>query len=328
MAEELIYLFTGTSEIFIKNRIDRIIQSYSKYKIAISKYDMETTSLSHILSDAITIPLLEDYKIIILRHPKFLSTNKLENTPEVKAFIKYLKNPVETTILMIDATNINIQNNDIYKALKNFAMIINYSDSEEIEVRGWVVRTLATHNIEIKDDALVLFMEYLNDGMNQKTFKELFETKSFNDSSKDFRNVKFSDIAILSRGNEFLKEISKVLSEYKVPISVSKSDNIYKDKDVVLLLSLLKIVNNMHDDIALSIVLNSFIFNFSFDELNEIRAFSEHEYFYQCFEDYAISGKDEKLRTKIASFDLTDEYQVFAYSSLYLEHNHMGQQNS
>lgn len=163
MAEELIYLFTGTSEIFIKNRIDRIIQSYSKYKVAISKYDMESTSLSHVLSDAITIPLLEDYKIIILRHPKFLSTNKLENTPDVKAFIKYLKNPVDTTVLMIDATNINIQNNDIYKALKNFAMIINYSDSEEIEVRGWVVRTLAAHNIEIKDDALVLFMEYLND---------------------------------------------------------------------------------------------------------------------------------------------------------------------
>jgi DNA polymerase-3 subunit delta len=84
-------------------------------------------------------------------------------TPEVKEFLKYLKKPVETTILMIDATNINIQaNNEIYKALKNFAMIINYSESEEIEVRGWVVRTLATNNIEIKDDALVLFMEYLN----------------------------------------------------------------------------------------------------------------------------------------------------------------------
>lgn len=163
MADELIYLFTGTSEIFIKNRIDRIIQSYSKYKISITKYDMEITSLSHVLTDAITIPMLEDYKFIILRHPKFLSSTKTDMTPEVKEFIKYLKKPVESTVLMIDATNINIpSNNEIYKALKNFAMIINYSESEEIEVRGWVVRTLATHNIEIKDDALVLFMEYLN----------------------------------------------------------------------------------------------------------------------------------------------------------------------
>lgn len=164
MAEELIYLFTGSSEIFIKNRMDRIIQSYSKYKVSVTKYDMETTSLSHVLTDAITIPMLDDYKILILRHPKFLASAKLETTPEVKEFIKYLKKPIDTTILMIDATNINIaNNNEIYKALKNFAMIINYSESEEIEVRGWVVRTLAAHNIEIKDDALVLFMEYLND---------------------------------------------------------------------------------------------------------------------------------------------------------------------
>lgn len=153
-----------------------------------------------------------------------------------------------------------------------------------------------------------------------KKILELLKTKIYDPSLKDFRNVKFSDIAILSRGNEFLKEISKVLSEYKVPISVSKSDNIYKDKDVVLLLSLLKIVNNMHDDIALSIVLNSFIFNFSFDELNEIRAFSEHEYFYQCFEDYAISGKDEKLRTKIASFEEEINeirFRLANYNSIY-----------
>ena len=42
--EDLIYLFTGTSEIFIKNRMNRIIQSFNKYEYTIIKYDMETTS--------------------------------------------------------------------------------------------------------------------------------------------------------------------------------------------------------------------------------------------------------------------------------------------
>lgn len=162
MVDENLYLMTGTAEIFIKNRITRIISSYDKKKLAIIKYDMEQTSLSNVLEDACTIPFLEDIKVIILRNPTFLST-KIDITPEVKAFNKYLKNPVETTILIIDATNININSsNEIYKNLKNYAMIIDYSNSEEVEIKGWITRTAANHNIEIKDTAINLFLEYIN----------------------------------------------------------------------------------------------------------------------------------------------------------------------
>ena len=70
---------------------------------------------------------------------------------------------METTILIIDATNININSsNEIYKNLKNYAMIIDYSNSEEVEIKGWITRTAANHNIEIKDTAINLFLEYIN----------------------------------------------------------------------------------------------------------------------------------------------------------------------
>ncbi len=160
--DDLIYLFTGTSEVFIKNRISRIINSL-KQDYTIIRYDMENTSLTTVLNDAITLPLLEEVKIIILRNPIFLSKNKDELTPDVKNFIKYLKNPSETTVLMIEADNIKINpSNEIYKVLKNVALIINYDDSQEIELKGWVVRTFASSNVEIKEDALTTFMEYLN----------------------------------------------------------------------------------------------------------------------------------------------------------------------
>ena len=41
-------------------------------------------------------------------------------------------------------------------------MIIDYSDSEEIEIKGWISRTCAARNIEIKDSAINLFLEYIN----------------------------------------------------------------------------------------------------------------------------------------------------------------------
>lgn len=162
--EDLIYLFTGTSEIFIKNRMNRIIQSFSKYEYTIIKYDMETTSLSTVLSDAITVPFLEELKIIILKNPKFLTKSATSTKDEIKAMLKYLKNPCDSTLLIIDATNTVInQSNEIYKMLKNVARIIDYPDPEEIELKGWIVRSFDANGIDIKDDALTLLLEYIGD---------------------------------------------------------------------------------------------------------------------------------------------------------------------
>ena len=162
--EDLIYLFTGTSEIFIKNRINRIIQSFNKYEYTIIKYDMETTSLSTVLSDAITVPFLEELKIIILKNPKFLTKSATSTKDEIKAMLKYLKSPCDSTLLIIDATNTVInQSNEIYKMLKNVARIIDYPDPEEIELKGWIVRSFDANGIDIKDDALTLLLEYIGD---------------------------------------------------------------------------------------------------------------------------------------------------------------------
>ena len=64
--DELIYLFTGSSEVFIKNRMNRIIQSYNPEETSVIRYDMESTPISVVLNDALTIPFLEKQKIIIL----------------------------------------------------------------------------------------------------------------------------------------------------------------------------------------------------------------------------------------------------------------------
>ena len=161
--EDLIYLFTGTSEIFIKNRMNRIIQSFNKYEYTIIKYDMETTSLSTVLSDAITVPFLEELKIIILKNPKFLTKSATSTKDEIKAMLKYLKSPCDSTLLIIDATNTVInQSNEIYKMLKNVARIIDYPDPEEIELKGWIVRSFDANGIDIK---------WVGEGLEEKGYE-------------------------------------------------------------------------------------------------------------------------------------------------------------
>lgn len=162
--DDLIYLFTGTSEIFIRNRMNRIIQSFKKKETTIIKYDMDTSNLSKVIEDIITVPLLEDLKIIILKNPNFLTKSTTIPKVDIKNFIKYLKNPLDSTILMIDATNYPIyQANEIYKTLRNVARIIDYPEPEEIEIKGWIVRNFDSNNIDIKDDALNLLIKYIGD---------------------------------------------------------------------------------------------------------------------------------------------------------------------
>ena len=116
------------------------------------------------LSDAITVPFLEELKIIILKNPKFLTKSATSTKDEIKAMLKYLKSPCDSTLLIIDATNTVInQSNEIYKMLKNVARIIDYPDPEEIELKGWIVRSFDANGIDIKDDALTLLLEYIGD---------------------------------------------------------------------------------------------------------------------------------------------------------------------
>lgn len=237
--DDLIYLFTGTSEIFIKNRINRIIQSFSKLETSVIKYDMEVTSLTTVLEDAITIPLLEDLKIIILKNPVFLTKGNELSKDDVKSFIKYLKNPSDTTILMIDATNYAIhQANEIYKMLKNVAKIIDYPDPEEIELKGWIVRSFDANNIDIKDEALNLLLEYIGDDQ-PRLAGEIEKLTSYIGKNG---TIKSSDIRLLvprNVNNEIYELIKAIIEQDLTKIHSIYDNLITHTKDSMTIISLI-----------------------------------------------------------------------------------------
>jgi ATP-dependent helicase/nuclease subunit A len=86
------------------------------------------------------------------------------------------------------------------------------------------------------------------------------------------RKAKYSDFTILVRsmrekGDVFIK----TLKARGIPVTAASSDIIESD-EVITLISLLKLINNPSDDIALVTVLTSSLFSFSMDEIAKIRA--------------------------------------------------------
>ena len=120
--------------------------------------------------------------------------------------------------------------------------------------------------------------------------------------------ITFGDIAILCRNNLTLKQISKQLSDLKIPTKINTKDNIYQNKDIAPLLALLKLIDNSHDDNALATALLSPFGNFSPSDLARIRIIhGEEKYFYQAVRNYALEMKEIADREVLSSNNNQEE---------------------
>ena len=160
---EDVYLFTGNEHVIKKNKIERILENVDPKETDIIKYDLDTISIQEVITDCMTIPFLKERKVIIAKNPHFLSSIKTHIKHDVKMLIKYLKNPTDTTILMIDAVGINIdKNSEIYKTFQKYSYIMDMKELDIIECKAWVKRSLSMAGATIGDEALNLLIEYLN----------------------------------------------------------------------------------------------------------------------------------------------------------------------
>ncbi len=162
MAIEEIYLFTGTEEVRNRTKMERILSSMDEAKTSVTKYDADFINISEIIEDAMTIPFLSDKKVIIVKNPRFLTKDASPIKHDTTTFVKYLKDPLDTTVLMIDAVGMELDSdNEAVKACKKYAYIVDTQELENVEYKAWVKRLFVLSGVDIKDDALNLIIEYV-----------------------------------------------------------------------------------------------------------------------------------------------------------------------
>ncbi len=98
--------------------------------------------------------------------------------------------------------------------------------------------------------------------------------------TKELRDIKYGDIAVLCRGRAGCVSIEKALADIGVS-SVSDAGMHYLDSiEVLTVLNFLQIIDNPIQDIPLVAVMRSAMFDFSADELAWIRKCKEGRYYY------------------------------------------------
>ena len=117
------------------------------------------------------------------------------------------------------------------------------------------------------------------------------------DKKQGYRKLKYKDIVILLRKTAKVASIyEKELSEIGYPVFSDIGTNYFESIEIQTIMSLLKIISNPDNDIALVTVLRSPIGNFTDNELIEIRMQNKNESFYTALLE---SRNIEKLKNKI-----------------------------
>lgn len=136
-----------------------------------------------------------------------------------------------------------------------------------------------------------------------------------NGRKADGSPINKSDIAVLFRKNATGEHIKKALLEANIACSDNTDERYFENPDVLLVLCLLNVIDNPQRDIYLAGLLRSPFFDFSLDELIEIRRASDISYsMYDALCEYA-KNPDIALAKKCRDFnDLLSSYRDAAAS--------------
>ncbi len=113
---------------------------------------------------------------------------------------------------------------------------------------------------------------------------------------------KFSDIAILLRyKNELAQSVIEKLKEHNIPCDATYKTQLFKNNEILVVYSLLKVLNNGHDDLAVATCLKSIFCGLNEQQLHDIRAKHLDGNFYEAVASY-VDTTDDIISRKIKQF--------------------------
>ncbi|MEJ7219627.1 helicase-exonuclease AddAB subunit AddA [Staphylococcus gallinarum] len=134
---------------------------------------------------------------------------------------------------------------------------------------------------------------------NIMTEQEIYDIKTGR-----YRKPNYKDIVILERSYGQARKIQQAFKDHNIPFHVNSKEGYFEQSEVQLILSFLRTVDNPLQDIYLVGLMRSVIYQFTEDELANIRIESPNDdYFYQSIQQYLNSEHVEsELAEKLNAF--------------------------
>ncbi len=134
-----------------------------------------------------------------------------------------------------------------------------------------------------------------------KKIQELMEGNYQVADGGNVRSLRYRDICILLRVPKNVADIySKTLSDFGIPCYSDVGSSFLQSEEITVMLSLLKIIDNPHQDIPLLCVLRSQLYALSPDELTQIRLADRKSDFFDALKKRA--EEDDDLGARLREF--------------------------
>ena len=159
---------------------------------------------------------------------------------------------------------------------KDHALVI--PDSKNVNNEKNKVEINILHNyVESKD-------KKENNISASKSLEAEFIAKRIKEFIKENNNYSYNDIVILHKSPaSIVKDFEKAFKKYGIPLTYEKKSGFYDSYEIRLLMAFLNIIDNPMQDIYLTSVINTGIFNVSLDELAIINSLKNRDDSYYSY---------------------------------------------
>ena len=153
-----IYFYKGDEKYLTNAKIDRIIKDSKADELNITSYDCSEVNVEKAVFDALTPPFLGDKKVVIIKNPLFLESEKAGSGQNLQLLKTYLQSPMDDTLLIINASGIKVNDKlEITKAIEKASTIYTTNGISEVEFTGWIKRECEVEKVGIDQRAVSLY---------------------------------------------------------------------------------------------------------------------------------------------------------------------------
>ncbi len=138
----------------------------------------------------------------------------------------------------------------------------------------------------------------------------------------DYKKIEYKDIVILLRSTKTIAQIfQKELNNMDIPVFVDMDNGYFETLEIKTIISLLKVIDNPYQDIPIISILKSPIFDFSAQDLVDIKLLKEkidleNNSFYHLVKKYIEFGDDKEIVKKCEFF--VYKLEIYKEKSMYM----------
>lgn len=154
------YLLIGKEAFLMQETVQLIVAAAlieEEKDFNLSVYDMEETSVEIALEDAETLPFIGDKRVVIIKNPTFLTSEKKKEKMEhrIDKLDQYMNSPAPYTILIFLAPYEKLdERKKITKLIKKQSVVIEMNTFSDQETINWITGIAEQENVDLSKEAI------------------------------------------------------------------------------------------------------------------------------------------------------------------------------